>query len=137
MTIYGGYVEGLEELEKLEADVATTDLQAIIWMEALSVAVRQAVTNKLQTLLGDKMSHFEVVIIPSPEAFIVSVRPVDEVGVYLYEGTQPHIIMGDNMPIGGDIYAQEVRHPGTKGYKEEINVILQEAMALAMVGALE
>lgn len=107
-----------------------------IWVEAIGLAARQYVVQRLATDFPNYAPHFDVHLIPSPDSVVISVEPNDDIGMYLYHGTQPHVITGDNMPMGGDIFTDHVDHPGTRAIKPDIDQILYEAMAVAQAGAL-
>ncbi len=126
-----GKVTGQGSLQRMQDELMLIDASYELWIEAVALAARQYVTHRLNTDFPQYAPHFEVVILPNPESVMIQIRPVDEIGVFLYEGTEPHMITGQSMPVGADIFAQSVNHPGTKSIKEELDGIVDEAIAIS------
>ena len=126
-------IDTLDDLEdRLYSDAITNHDNA----EGMMIAARQYVMTMLEQLLGpEKMRHFEVVIGPSDDNFIIDVIPIDDVGKMLYTGTDRHPIAGESMPIGEGLYANFVDHPGTPGYATEIDAIVNQAIMIAYGGS--
>jgi hypothetical protein len=126
-----GKVTGRRQLSRMQDELMLIDASYELWIEAVALAARQYVVHRLNTDFPQYAPHFEVIIMPNPESVMIQIKPVDEVGTYLYEGTEPHMITGDSMPVGADVFAQSVNHPGTKSIKEELDGIVAEAIAIS------
>lgn len=114
-------------LEQLRANLQQYQTQFVILLQ-------QSIQAALVSKIGDKAKHFSVDIVPS--GYDMKVKLVaDEVGGYLYYGTQSHTIEnrtgGTAMPIGGSKFARQVHHPGTAAMKDHIDGAVEEGILVA------
>jgi hypothetical protein len=104
------------------------------YQTTLAILLVQTIQSRLNSVLGDKAKHFTVTAIPNGPDVKVKLT-ADEIGGYIYNGTQGHTIemrkSDSAMPIGGNQFARVVHHPGTKPMKDEIDKVVEEAIAEA------
>lgn len=97
-------------------------------------AVAGFIQYKLKQLYPDN-EHFDVKL--SADSYnVLEVEIIgDQIGRYIYQGTAPHsITSGNPMPIGGGNFAMSVSHPGTKAQSAEIDAIINEGLAMLILG---
>lgn len=128
-----GRVTEIDSLQALEDRLQSGRMDAVDNYATVAIVVKQYVMSRLQEVLGrDKAAHFNVVVGPSIGTVDILVDPIDDVGKMIYDGTQAHTIVGDHMPIGRDLYANSVNHPGTKAWGPEIQAIVNEGIVLGL-----
>lgn len=92
--------------------------------------LRSLMESNVRQAIGEKSKHFNFSIEGNGMNVAVKMTFADDVGKYLYYGTQPHKISttGEKaMPIGGNLFAKEVNHPGTKPMKPVIDQAIAQA----------
>lgn len=105
-------------------------------MVVFSVLVREAIDQAMRSAFPTQWKHFKVDNTGSNQyGMMVSVRPVDDVGTYLWYGTLPHYI--EAMPgyaleftdsSGEVIYRESVFVSGIKEMKTQMETIIDEAI---------
>lgn len=124
-------IDGDKFLDNLDVRLANAD-QAIMAEVAMQSAVLAAnIRTALVSEIGtEKAQHFTVDIVPSGIGAEVKVTPNDDVGYYIYHGTQPHSIDAGStpMPVGDGQFATSANHPGTAPEKEKIDAAVQRAV---------
>jgi hypothetical protein len=117
-----GKIKNLSSLEKVVEKLDDVDSNLYAYKITLVVAIQQAVEAELKNLLGEGFKHFSVSVSSNGMNPTVSVKFIDDVGKFLYYGTQSHNINSSTpMPVGSGMFRYGVSHPGIKSKKEEIN----------------
>jgi hypothetical protein len=105
-------------------------------MKAVDYArdLQLAISQFLEIYLGDKVKHF-VITLQGSNQYIwqVKVMPKDDIGSYLYFGTEGHWIGGQGQilknetgifgPVRGPVW-----HTGQEALREEIDACIDEAV---------
>lgn len=133
-------VLGVDEMEKrinnrLKIRRAGNTMGAVDYARDLQLAISQF----LNVFLGDKADHFVVTMTGSNQyMWQVKIEPKDDIGSYLYWGTEGHWIGGPGQvlvnpdgqfgPVRGPVW-----HPGQEALREEIDACIDEARAKVKV----
>lgn len=111
--------------------------QAVVLQFAL--ATKNSIERKLQEKLQSKAAHFSVEVAGTGGMSVdIIISSKDEVGNYLFYGTQSHSITSSTpMPIGSG-FAYKVNHPGTKPIAGTIEQAVRESLneSQALFGGL-
>lgn len=125
-------VKGLGGAKRIEAQLREYEMGKRAKTIQIIAALHFAIKANLALELGaEKAEHFDVAMTPlgaGTSAYIV-VAPADEIGTYIMEGTEPHTIVGQSMPIGDGLFANVVSHPGQRAERERIEAAVRNAFA--------
>jgi hypothetical protein len=126
-------INNIQAFDKTATVVRSKEKSLSNTVAASSIMLKSLINQNLNIAIGDKISHFDVLITPNGLGIKVSVVSNDFVGDFLYSGTRAHDIDSNfqamPMPDGG--FARSVQHPGTEPLKPLIDRAVQDA-----VGAL-
>jgi len=128
-----GYVKySGTSLRELSSKLRNYDIEMQGFIEQIVLVARGLITERLEVYLGTGAEHFSVSIRPNGIfGYTITVATKDEVGVFLFEGVQPHVITGVAMPIGGGNFADIVQHPGFDSKSELIERAVNEGFYAA------
>jgi hypothetical protein len=132
-------IHNIQAISNLENKIRLKKVEFMSDIVQAAVFLRMAIEQGLQNLLGDGARHFKVFNYGNQYGNTVIVKPIDDIGYYIYRGTSPHLIFSrDGGPLAsvarefGPV-AGPVPHPGTPARKTEIDAEVAQAVAKVMV----
>jgi hypothetical protein len=94
-----------------------------------SLMLQHKIKVNLSEILGEKAQHLSVEIAGGGVVTVITVKPKDNAGKFIWSGTAPHQIVSNKpMPIGQGLFSYRVSHPGTKGKEAEIKQAIRRAL---------
>jgi hypothetical protein len=125
-------ITGLQ-LDKLAYELMNADISMQRHLEMIAIIARSTIMERLSVHLKTGAEHFNVTIRPnSLFGWQINVSANDEVGMFLFQGVEPHQITGVAMPLGNGQFAEVVNHPGFDSRSDKIWAAVIEGMAIAV-----
>jgi hypothetical protein len=130
-------IKNLLGIKKIAEKIDNIVHRSQIHETQLVLSIRQAVEMELSNLLGDDIKHFNINIQSNGMNPGVSISCADDIGKFIYYGTNPHGIYagGRAMPVGDNKFAARVRHPGQKPKKREIDEAIRRGILIGRSAA--
>lgn len=105
----------------------------VLKMRGAIEAAKRYIEHGLHQLFPNSQHFIVELRMHGPTMYDVSIF-ADDIGEYIYYGTQQHNISSNRaMTIGESRFARSVNHPGTKARKDEIERLVDEAIAALWV----
>ncbi len=126
---------GFGRIKKVQEHIQARRVGLYFKVEHLALVARQSIQAELQDQLQSKADHIDVSVHHAGRGFVISVTPKDDVGLFLFKGTEPHNIVGTSMPImtSGKKFANAVHHPGQESRYDDIMRCVIAGVAKAKV----
>jgi hypothetical protein len=120
-------------LEKLSNELMDIEISMQRHMEMIAVIARSTIMERLSVHLKTGAEHFNVTMRPNALfGWEINVSANDEVGMFLFQGVEPHQITGVAMPLGNGQFAEVVNHPGFDSRSDKIWTAVIEGMVIAV-----
>lgn len=126
-------VENIDALKKKQTYLKSKQDALNVRMAKLAVTIQSMIRLKMNDELGSKAKHFSVNVNFIGLGMTISVRPIDDIGRYLYRGTKSHEISTSSkpMPMPDGNFTYNVTHPGTPSIRPKIDKIVRMSVYAA------
>lgn len=122
-------IKNIKAIDRVSQSLIQVDRRYKARNTMITLMLRSAISRNLSQAIGEKSKHFVIQVIPAGTYMVVTLRPKDAVGSYIYKGTKAHSISSSEpMPIGNGRFSRNVSHPGTASERERINNAVRKSM---------
>lgn len=122
-------IKNIEAIDKISNILLQEERKQKTRQTMMVLLAKAAISRNLVQAIGEKSKHFSVNIHPAGPYMIITLKPKDAIGSYIYLGTKSHYISSSEaMPIGNNRFARNVMHPGTDSMKSKIDAAVAKSL---------